>query len=95
MASYNRIRAASNAPIGTIMPYTGSSSTGGLSETGIPTGWLVCRGQQLKASEYPLLAQILKNQYGPFPEAGQPFICLLYTSPSPRDVEESRMPSSA
>ena len=24
-----------------------------------------------------------------------PFVCLLYTSPSPRDVEESRMPSSA
>ena len=24
-----------------------------------------------------------------------PVICLLYTSPSPRDVEESRMPSSA
>ena len=24
-----------------------------------------------------------------------PRICLLYTSPSPRDVEESRMPSSA
>ena len=24
-----------------------------------------------------------------------PKICLLYTSPSPRDVEESRMPSSA
>ena len=24
-----------------------------------------------------------------------PAICLLYTSPSPRDVEESRMPSSA
>ena len=23
------------------------------------------------------------------------FACLLYTSPSPRDVEESRMPSSA
>ena len=23
------------------------------------------------------------------------FLCLLYTSPSPRDVEESRMPSSA
>ena len=32
-------------------------------------------------------------------EAGEgelsPRICLLYTSPSPRDVEESRMPSSA
>ena len=27
---------------------------------------------------------------------GKPlYICLLYTSPSPRDVEESRMPSSA
>ena len=26
---------------------------------------------------------------------GQNMVCLLYTSPSPRDVEESRMPSSA
>ena len=26
---------------------------------------------------------------------GQAVTCLLYTSPSPRDVEESRMPSSA
>ena len=25
----------------------------------------------------------------------EPWTCLLYTSPSPRDVEESRMPSSA
>ena len=25
----------------------------------------------------------------------QGVVCLLYTSPSPRDVEESRMPSSA
>jgi len=28
-------------------------------------------------------------------EAGSYMSCLLYTSPSPRDVEESRMPSSA
>ena len=28
-------------------------------------------------------------------EPEQPLACLLYTSPSPRDVEESRMPSSA
>ena len=27
--------------------------------------------------------------------ASEARICLLYTSPSPRDVEESRMPSSA
>ena len=26
---------------------------------------------------------------------GEDILCLLYTSPSPRDVEESRMPSSA
>jgi len=29
------------------------------------------------------------------PSAYRPYSCLLYTSPSPRDVEESRMPSSA
>ena len=28
-------------------------------------------------------------------EKGQPVSCLLYTSPSPRDTEVSRMPSSA
>ena len=28
-------------------------------------------------------------------EFGEACNCLLYTSPSPRDVEESRMPSSA
>ena len=28
-------------------------------------------------------------------ELVKPLSCLLYTSPSPRDVEESRMPSSA
>ena len=29
------------------------------------------------------------------PQIKEVYICLLYTSPSPRDVEESRMPSSA
>ena len=28
-------------------------------------------------------------------DAARRLVCLLYTSPSPRDVEESRMPSSA
>ena len=33
---------------------------------------------------------------GQFPHAGSPaYICLLYTSPSPRDKRQSRMPSSA
>ena len=30
-----------------------------------------------------------------FPKLGQRTICLLYTSPSPRDKRQSRMPSSA
>ena len=30
-----------------------------------------------------------------FKNKTQAYVCLLYTSPSPRDVEESRMPSSA
>ena len=35
------------------------------------------------------------EQRGPWQPILLPDICLLYTSPSPRDVEESRMPSSA
>ena len=33
--------------------------------------------------------------YRYMPANGNGKVCLLYTSPSPRDVEESRMPSSA
>ena len=36
-----------------------------------------------------ILAGILK------PKSGDVYICLLYTSPSPRDKRQSRMPSSA
>ena len=35
------------------------------------------------------------NVYGPTKEISSKLICLLYTSPSPRDAHESRMPSSA
>ena len=38
---------------------------------------------------------ILKTNSLGYDGKGQVRICLLYTSPSPRDVEESRMPSSA
>ena len=93
MASYNRIRASKNALIGTIMPYTGTSSTGALDDAGIPTGWLVCRGQQLKASEYPLLAQILKNQYGPITEQGQPFIGISNPYPNYNDNDVFNLPT--
>ena len=39
-----------------------------------------------------------ENVWNLFAEQGwlsMPFSCLLYTSPSPRDAHESRMPSSA
>ena len=36
------------------------------------------------------------ERFGPrFPDMTEPYSCLLYTSPSPRDLRLSRMPSSA
>ena len=55
------------------------------------------------AETYPSLVSFLEGYYE-FLDSDDNFggavnelltICLLYTSPSPRDVEESRMPSSA
>ena len=40
-------------------------------------------------------AKVAKTYYGDFNDDKKIRNCLLYTSPSPRDVEESRMPSSA
>lgn len=74
MANYNRIKATKSVPIGTIMPWTGSSSTSRLVDDSIPNGWIVCRGQTLRAIDYPLLAQLLGNEYGPFSEVGGPAV---------------------
>ena len=52
------------------MPWTGSTSESALSPDAIPQGWLVCNGAQLKAKDYPLLAQIMGNLYGPVVETG-------------------------
>ena len=41
------------------------------------------------------LREILKRDERVFTAYTRSRYCLLYTSPSPRDVEESRMPSSA
>ena len=49
-------------------------------------------GLFLETSRYP---EKLKSAFKKAIERGIPIVCLLYTSPSPRDVEESRMPSSA
>ena len=49
--------------------------------TDVQVGW---RSVAVKASRIEAISYIFAD-----------IICLLYTSPSPRDVEESRMPSSA
>ena len=53
-------------------------------------------GEFKQPAIYPLPAGGLVNlTNGQKITAGEVITCLLYTSPSPRDVEESRMPSSA
>ena len=105
---YETTRQMQGASVGTILPWVGNASS-------IPDGWLQCTGQTLEATEYPLLASVLGNTYGPtgglggrayggyvsgdnfrLPNLnGRVLTCLLYTSPSPRDRQKSRMPSSA
>ena len=45
--------------------------------------------------ELVLLVEQLENKVEEIVLGNIYYTCLLYTSPSPRDVEESRMPSSA
>ena len=92
MPSYNRIKAQKASPVGTIMPWTGSTSESALSADAIPKGWVVCNGSQLKAKEYPLLAQILGNLYGPVVETGQPFIGISNSYPSYNDDDVFNLP---
>ncbi len=47
----------------------------------------------VSTGEAPLTRDFARNGYGK--NLRLPWICLLYTSPSPRDLSTSRMPSSA
>ena len=79
--------------------------TGGLAEgalfagfTGVLLVILLTAMSALAAVAFPLLevqrsATLIEEEMHMF--ITRMGICLLYTSPSPRDVEESRMPSSA
>ena len=57
-AFYDSIKSMRAAKIGTIMPWGGDGGTGFLASN-IPKGWIVCTGQTLAASDYPLLASVL------------------------------------
>ena len=53
-------------------------------------------GLQLQEQKVELLLRLILHWDGRFGSAlGLDGICLLYTSPSPRDLSTSRMPSSA
>ena len=64
MAFYNRLKSMKSAPVGTIMPWSGQSSSGNLPNN-IPTGWIVCDGRTFEANDFPLLASMIGNTYGP------------------------------
>ena len=93
MPSYNRIKATKASPIGTIMPWTGSTSTSDLTPDAIPKGWIVCNGAQLQAKLYPVLAQIIGNLYGPVTEPGQPFIGISNSYPNYNDDDVFNLPT--
>ena len=52
-------------------------------------------GMLLVKNHYISLDPAIRGWMSDIPNYLPPIPCLLYTSPSPRDVEESRMPSSA
>ena len=53
------------------------------------------KGNTWEWDETPEVVAAVKKLHQTIAENKQTMPCLLYTSPSPRDVEESRMPSSA
>lgn len=56
--SYETERRMRAASIGTILPWTGSAQDK-------PDGWIECNGQTLEAVDYPVLASVIGNTYGP------------------------------
>jgi len=46
------------------MPWSGQSSSGNLPNN-IPHGWIVCDGRTFEANDFPLLASMIGNTYGP------------------------------
>ena len=55
----------------------------------------ICQTQQLPMMKVPEMMVELKDEYKNMQARKTSRICLLYTSPSPRDKRQSRMPSSA
>jgi len=58
---------------------------------GLAAGWLA--SHIVRGTAFGLVGDMVIGVIGAF--VGHWLICLLYTSPSPRDLSTSRMPSSA
>ncbi len=58
MRQYETERRMRGSAIGTILPWRGDQAS-------VPDGWLQCNGQTLEALNFPILASILGNTYGP------------------------------
>ena len=50
---------------------------------------------EVDPSKFGMAVVLPNGEYYCIGDADEPFSCLLYTSPSPRDKRQSRMPSSA
>ena len=57
-SNYETQRKMRAAQIGTIMPWVGDNASK-------PDGWLECNGQTIEATDYPILASVIGNTYGP------------------------------
>ena len=57
-ANYETNKKMRAAQIGTIMPWVADAASK-------PDGWLECNGQTLEAVDYPVLASVIGNTYGP------------------------------
>jgi len=86
MAFYNRLKTMKSAPVGTIMPWGGSSSSGNNPQN-IPVGWVVCDGRTYDCQDLPLLASVLGNTYGPTDSA------ITGNFPDYEDSDQFRVPN--
>ena len=73
----------------------GKSWTGEIEELWLDDQQLISRSQPQRDVSLVGLMNELGQQGWELVAYAQPFTCLLYTSPSPRDATLSRMPSSA
>ena len=104
LGGYHSFNASGDTPAGSafkIALYTSSADLTTTTTVYVTSGEVASGGGYTTAGEALTNTGVAKStvtSYTDFSDVSwtsASFTCLLYTSPSPRDVEESRMPSSA